>query len=264
MRTLTAALALGLVLVITTGCEETVDPILPTIDATVALDAAQAVLMLASLGVEVGAVSDDPDFSFEACPALEEAGDELLMNYGAGCEPGSAVTIEPISGLLTLVSPATNDIAYGVTTAFGFGDLPVAGEFTLATQRTGDTLQVDFDIESLAWTASGNDNSLTGLFTLAVRPSATTVSLSRATMRRGEDPPISIEAEGVTVAGGGFGVCPHPSDGRLDLESDNEEAIVLFDEATADDGSFAVTLNDGIQGRATLDCQPEAPDETDE
>ena len=261
MRTLSAALALGLALVITTGCEETADVVIPAIDTTAALEAAQAVLMLGSLGVEVGDVTETPDFSFDACPTLEEDGDELLVDYGAGCVPGSAITDEELSGLLILVSPATNDIAYGTSDAFGFGDLPVAGEFTLASQRTGDSVQVDFEIESLAWTASGSEHSLSGLFTLTVEPGFTSISLSRATLRRGDKPPVTMEAVGLTVEAGALGVCPYPSAGRIDLESAGEEAFAVFEEDTADDGGFAVTLDDLTVGQAVLDCQPAPADE---
>mgnify|MGYP006928169071 CR=1 FL=1 len=254
MRTLSITLALTLALAAGTGCEETQEVPNPAIDTTVALQTAETVLMLASLGAEVGHVLEAPDFTFGACPTVDADGDELVLDYGAGCAPGSATTAEELSGLVELVSPATNSIAAGFTTAFGFADLPVAGDFTLSTQRTGDTVRVDFEVEELSWTAEGLDRSLSGLFNLSMDPDGTTISLSGANLTRDGGTPIALSAADIAVAAGALGVCPQPSAGSILLERDGEEVVALFDESTATDGGFAVTLDDGTEGTAVLDC----------
>ena len=100
---------------------------------------------------------------------------------------------------------------------------------------------------------------MTGLYTLVIEPELSTLSLTRATLTRGDTAPVTIEAVDVVVEAGGLGVCPRPSAGRIDLERDGEEAFAEFDESTADDGAFSVTLDDLTVGEAVLDCQPEAP-----
>lgn len=258
MRTRTIAVVLGLALA-ATGCETTTEEANPAIDTTLALETAETVLMLASLGAEVGHVLDAPDFTFGACPVLDEDGDELVLDYGAGCAPGSATTGEDVSGVVSLVSPATNSIAYGVTEAFGFTDLPVAGEFTLATQRTGESVTVDLEIEGLTWTREGRDRSLSGLYTLVLEPEGTTVSLTSGLLVRGTTDEIVIEASDILIPDGGLGVCPRPSAGRIEMLTGGEEAVTTFSESTADDGKFGVLLDDDTEGQAVLDCENSAP-----
>jgi hypothetical protein len=243
MRSLSGPLILGLVALVAAGCEETVDDPTPSINTSVALNTASAVLMLGSLGAEAGHVAETPDFSF-----------------GAGCAPGSGITADELSGLLTLISPATNSIAYGTTSAFGFADLPVGGDFTLATSRTGDDVQVDFDVDALSWTADGTERTLSGLFTLSVTPEGTTIDLTRAVLTRAGSPAVAIEAAGLFVAAGELGACPWPSAGRIDLEREGEEAAAVFDESSADAGAFTVTLDDGTEGQAVFACEPAPAD----
>jgi hypothetical protein len=260
MRSLSGPLILGLVALVAAGCEETVDDPTPSINTSVALNTASAVLMLGSLGAEAGHVAETPDFSFGACPTLDEDGDEIVADYGAGCAPGSGITADELSGLLTLISPATNSIAYGTTSAFGFADLPVGGDFTLATSRTGDDVQVDFDVDALSWTADGTERTLSGLFTLSVTPEGTTIDLTRAVLTRAGSPAVAIEAAGLFVAAGELGACPWPSAGRIDLEREGEEAAAVFDESSADAGAFTVTLDDGTEGQAVFACEPAPAD----
>ncbi len=232
------------VALLTAGCEQTADDDTPDINTEVAVQVTRAALMIASLGTEFGVVADTPDTSFGLCPTVEEDGDDLILDYSGGCVPTTGSTGDEISGLLTMTSPATNSVYWATTGAVGFPNLPVAGEFTAATSRTGDTVRIDLQVDGLAWAEDGLDLVLSGDYTLVHDPELTTIDLNEAVLERGTSEAVFLSLHDVTVAVGGLGACPLPSSGTVEMERGEDVAEVTFSEATAESGSIAVLIGE--------------------
>ena len=241
------------VALLTAGCEQTADGDTPAINSEVAVQVTNATLMIAALGTEFGVVADTPDTSFGLCPQVEEDGDDLLLDYSGGCEPTSGTTTDAISGLLNLTSPATNSVFWGTTGAVGFADLPVSGEFTAATSRTGDTVRIDLQIDGLAWAQDGLDLVLSGEFTIVQEPELTTIGLEDGVLERGASEVVTMSLSDVTVPVGGLGACTLPSSGTLDMERGDNVAEVTFSDATFDSGSVAILIGEEAASTA-LPC----------
>lgn len=238
---------------LTAGCEQTADEDTPGINADLAVQVTRAALMVASLGTEFGVVADAPDTSFGLCPQVEEDGDDLILDYSGGCAPSTGTTSDEISGLLELTTPATNNVFWGSASAVGFPNLPVSGTFTAATSRTGDTVDIDLQLDTISWTEDGLDVVLTGEFTLVHELELTTIDLYGGELQLGTAESATLTLNDVTVPAGGLGACALPSSGTADLQRGTEEAEVTFSDATAEDGSVAVLI-DETEASTALPC----------
>jgi hypothetical protein len=241
-RTLIAALALLLPLVVA-ACQTTVPAPEPLLPRALVGQSMQAALMAATVGAEVAInVADPPGLA--TCPNGTHEGDDLTLDYGAGCFPASGITDETLGGAVQLTVAGGSGVFVGDLESMGFENLPLVGEISGSVSRAGDLLSADVEFRGLTWTEDGSEVVADVLFEIAADADGFVFNASAANFMPGWQPDILFELEEVTATREGLGSCFVPDGGTLLLDRDSYTATIVFSEETASSGDVQIDYND--------------------
>lgn len=225
----------------------------PIISGDLAGRVARAALMTGTLAAEIALSTAEPSGP-GGCPSTSVNGDQLLLDYGVGCVPESAITLDSIGGNVDLVVAGGMGTFVGDVQAFGFADLPLVGSLSGDTSRAGDLLAADIDLENLGWTADGVDNTLDVLFEIEADSDGFLLNAGPATFLRGQPPEVFFHVEDVTVSRDGMGACFVPDGGSIRMERLAATATIAFSEEAAASGAISVVFNDREEAETFALC----------
>jgi hypothetical protein len=231
------------VLLIGTGCTGTQGQPERIISGDLAGQVVRAALMTGTLAAEIALNTAEPSGP-GGCPSTTVDGDQLTLDYGGGCVPESAITLDSIGGSVDLIVAGGMGVLVGELQAFGFTDLPLSGSLSGDTSRAGDLLSADIDLEGLSWTEGGVENTLDLLFEIEADTDGFLLNAGPATFVRGQPPEFFFWVEDVTVPRDGMGACFVPDGGSIRIERLGATAAITFSEETAASGSVSVIYND--------------------
>ncbi len=197
-----------------------------------------------TLGVltELSWVLAEPDAQ-STCPAVQEEGDQVLIDFGLACTPDTELSQAPLSGSAAITIPADSSLAFGNLIDLGYEGTPISGTLTGDIVRSGTTLRADLTADDISWN-SGTDVALSGLFEIDHTPDGTSLRLSGGSFAYTESAVYQVWTEDVFVTPGSFSGCYLAQEGTVNILRETESATWTYTNEAAENGGLRVSFSD--------------------